>query len=161
MRRSRPGLVLLVSLACGAGLARAQPVPRQQVLSIGPMVGEPLGVTLRLFNERRTDFAWEAGLGWSQAGQDGLQFHAQHQWHLVEWENTIKGIGTFYLGLGGRVKAVEGTRLGVRGSIGINYAAPKRGRRWEAFLEVAPILDVTPDTHAFVNAFTGIRWFCW
>ena len=44
------------------------------------------------------------------------------------------GIGTFYLGLGGRVKAVEGTRLGVRGSIGVNYAAPKRARRWEAFL---------------------------
>lgn len=161
MRVSSPALALLVSLAAAIEPALAQPAPREKVMSIGPMLGEPSGVSIKFINQGRADIAWEAGLGWSQAGDDGMQFHAQHQWHLYEMKNTLNGLMTFYLGLGGRVKAVEGTRFGARGSVGINYAAPKSQRRWEAFLELAPIVDVTPDTHTFLNAVAGARFFFW
>ena len=161
MRLSDTALALVFSLATAAGPALAQPATREQVMSIGPMLGEPSGVSFKFINQGRADIAWEAGLGWSQAGDDGLQFHAQHQWHVYEMKNTDKGIMTFYLGLGGRVKAVDGTRFGVRGSVGINYAAPRSPCRWEAFLELAPIVDVTPDTHTFLNAVAGARFFFW
>jgi hypothetical protein len=134
------------------------PAP-QRYFSIGPMLGEPTGVTVKLFNPSRPGGAWEAGVGWSQAGSDGVEAYAQHQWHLYELKNTPSGVTTFYLGLGGRVKDCDGTRFGVRGSIGLNYAAPKRPRKWESFLEVAPIVDVTPDRHTFVNVTAGIRWY--
>jgi hypothetical protein len=159
MRLAVAGLAVLLIFAFGPVLA--QTAPREKLISIGPMVGQPMGVTFKLFNESRNELAWEAGLGWSQSGTDGLQFHVQHQWHLYEMKNTLKGIRTFYLGLGGRVKAVDGTRFGVRGSVGINYAAPKYQRRWEAFLELAPIVDLTPDTTTFVDAVTGVRFFVW
>lgn len=161
MRVSFPALVLVVSLLATVGPVAAQPAPREKVLSFGPMLGEPSGVSVKVFNQSNPMLAWEAGLGWSQAGQDGLQFHAQHQWHVYEMKNTVKGIRTFYLGIGGRVKSVDGTRFGVRGSVGINYVAPKHQRRWEAFLEAAPILDLTPETNAFLNAFAGVRFFLW
>lgn len=159
MRLAFVGLAVLLPLAGGPVLA--QTAPREKLISIGPMVGQPSGVTFKMFNQSRNELAWEAGLGWSQSGEDGLQFHAQHQWHLYELKNTIKGIRTFYLGLGGRVKSVDGTRFGVRGSVGINYVAPKRQHRWEAFLELAPIVDLTPDNHTFLNAVTGARFFFW
>jgi hypothetical protein len=159
MRLVVAALALFLPLADAPLLA--QTAPREKLISIGPMVGQPSGVTFKMFNQSRNELAWEAGLGWSQSGQDGLQFHAQHQWHLYEMKNTVKGIRTFYLGIGGRVKAVDGTRFGVRGSVGINYAAPKYQRRWEAFLELAPIVDVTPDTTTFLDAVTGFRFFVW
>lgn len=161
MRLTGAALAMLAALAVATGPVLAQPAPRSKLVSIGPMLGEPSGVSFKMLNQSRADLAWEAGLGWSQAGDDGLQFHAQHQWHLVELKHTQKGIRTFYLGLGGRVKAVEGTRFGVRGSVGINYAAPKGQRRWEAFLELAPVVDLTPDTHTFLNALAGARFFVW
>ena len=103
--------------------------------------------------------AWEMGLGWSMAGEDGLQFHAQHQWHLATITRTSKGESTFYVGAGGRVKQVEGTRIGVRAALGLNWVAGRRPRSWEAFLEVAPTLDLTPDNDAWVNAMIGMRWY--
>lgn len=133
---------------------------KQRVLSVGGWAGEPaLGVSVKMLTSHELLDAWEAGFGWSQAAVDGWQFHGQRQWHLKTLRKTPEGVLTFYLGAGGRVKHAEGTRFGVRGSAGLNYVFPNVQRRWEAFLEVAPIVDVTPDIHSFVNAEIGLRYF--
>jgi len=133
---------------------------KQRVLSIGGWAGEPaLGVSVKMLTSHELLDAWEAGFGWSQAAEDGWQFHGQRQWHLKTLRKTPEGVLTFYLGAGGRVKHAEGTRFGLRGSAGLNYVFPNVERRWEAFLEIAPIVDITPDVHSFVNAEIGLRYF--
>jgi hypothetical protein len=163
--RSLP-FALLATLGFAAPAAALAPVEappgpaRQRVLSVGGWAGEPLlGVSVKMLTSHELLDAWEAGFGWSEAGDDGWQFHAQRQWHLKELHKSPRGVFTFYLGAGGRVKQADGTRFGVRGSTGLNYVFPAVERRWEAFFEVAPVVDVTPDVHTFVNAEVGLRYF--
>jgi hypothetical protein len=159
-RVGTPAAVVLAVLCVLAAPALAQPVtgpPR--VMALGVFVGEPSGVSLRMINPDHPRDAWEIGLGWSVAGTDALDFHAQHQWHLVELSNTPERLVTFYLGAGGRVKNADGTVFSLRGALGVNYMHPKKARRWEMFFELAPILDVTPDTDVWLNAMVGMRWF--
>jgi hypothetical protein len=162
-----PAVLLTVLALLHATPARAlapvevPPGPaRQRVLSVGGWAGEPaLGLSVKMLTSHELLDAWEAGFGWSQAAEDGWQFHGQRQWHLTTLRKTPQGVLTFYLGAGGRVKHAEGTRFGVRGSAGFNYVFPNVERRWEAFFEVAPIVDITPDVHTFVNAEIGLRYF--
>ncbi|HEV8201326.1 MAG TPA: hypothetical protein VGS03_15015 [Candidatus Polarisedimenticolia bacterium] len=139
----------------------APPGPaRQRVLSVGGSAGEPvLGLTVKMLTSHELQDAWEAGFGWSQVADDGWEFHAQRQWHLKELHKSPRGVFTWYLGAGGRVKQADGTRFGVRGSTGLNYVFPAVERRWEAFFEVAPIVDITPDVHTFGSASVGLRYF--
>jgi hypothetical protein len=153
-------LALLLQAALVAPASAAPPVTNpQRAISIGFMAGEPTGGTMRMVSPIHATHAWEMGLGWSFAGEDGLQFHAQHQWHLFEFSRSDRGVSTFYIGAGGRVKQVEGTRLGVRGSVGVNFLAGRKARAWESFFELAPTLDLTPDNHTWLNAMVGVRWF--
>ena len=151
----------LVAVFAGATDTRAAtPVTQpQRFISLGFMAGEPSGGTFRMISPAHTMHAWEMGLGWSTAGDSGLDFHAQHQWHLAMVTHSQKGATTFYLGAGGRVKQVDGTRIGVRGALGFNYVAGFKHRSWEAFFELAPIVDVTPDTDTWRDAMVGVRWF--
>jgi hypothetical protein len=154
---------LLLAAAPAAALAPVEAPPgpaRQRVLSVGGFTGEPsFGVSVKMLTSHELLDAWEAGFGWSNAAADGWQFEGQRQWHLKELHKSPRGVLTFYLGAGGRVKQAEGTRFGLRGSAGLNYVFPAVERRWEAFFEVAPILDITPDVHGFVNAEIGLRYF--
>jgi hypothetical protein len=148
-------------LAAASG-APASPVPvtrPQRLIAIGFTAGEPSGGTVRMISPTHPTRAWEMGLGWSMAGDNGLDFHAQHQWHLATVTGSEKGATTFYLGAGGRVKQVDGTRIGVRGALGFNYLAGRKPRSWEAYFELAPVLDLTPDNDAWLNAIIGVRWF--
>jgi hypothetical protein len=144
----------------GPTQAEIDAMAHQRTLSIGGYVGEPLlGVTVKMLTSHELSDAWEIGLGWSRAGDDGLQFHAQRQWHLVTLHESSKQVGTFYIGAGGRVKEAESTQFGVRGSVGVNWVFGRAPRRHEAFFEAAPIVDLTPDVHTFVNVEAGWRFF--
>ena len=149
---------LLVTGATSPALAGTEPTIERRT-SLGFMAGEPSGVTLRVMSPASWKRSWEMGLGWSMANENALDFHAQHQWHLATLSDTVRGVGTFYIGAGGRVKHIDGTRFGARASIGVLWMAPKSPRTREAFFEVAPILDLTPDHDVSFSAFAGMRWF--
>jgi len=168
MRRARGAamLPLLLGAALGAALAgapdalAARPVTQpQRFISLGFMAGEPSGGTFKMISPSHPTHAWETGLGWSTAGDNGLDFHAQFQWHLATVTRSEKGATTFYLGAGGRVKQVDGTRIGVRGAVGFNYLAGMKPRSWEAYIELAPIVDLTPDNDTWLSGIMGVRWF--
>ncbi len=155
------GVILLGAILPGAAapaLAGTPPTMDRRT-ALGFMAGEPTGVTLRVMSPGNWKHAWEMGLGWSMENENALAFHAQHQWHLATFTDTVRGVGTFYIGAGGRVKQIDGTRFGARGSIGLNWLAPKSPHTREAFFEVAPIVDLTPDRDFTINAFVGMRWF--
>lgn len=127
--------------------------------ALGFMAGEPSGVTLRVMSPANEKHAWEMGLGWSMAKENAMEFHAQHQWHLATLSDTAHGVGTFYIGAGGRVKQIDGTRFGARGSVGVQWMAPRSRHSREAFFEIAPIVDLTPDHDFSLSATVGMRWF--
>jgi hypothetical protein len=155
-----PTTVVPAPRASGPSQAEIEAMAHQRTLSIGGFVGEPLvGVTVKMLTSHELTDAWEIGLGWSRAGEDGLQFHAQRQWHLATLHASSSQVGMFYLGAGGRVKEGDSTQFGVRGSLGVNWVFGRAPRRHEAFFEVAPIVDLTPEVHTFVNVEAGWRFF--
>src|SRR5262245_7317451 len=144
----------------GPSQSEIEAMARQRTLSVGGFTGEPLiGVTVKMLTSHELSDAWEVGLGWSRAGDDGVQFHGQRQWHLATLRSSSSQVATFYLGAGGRVKEADGTRFGLRGAVGFNWVFPRAPRRRELFFEAAPIVDVTPDVHTFVNVEAGLRFF--
>lgn len=154
------GMALGVAFVAAPEALAARPVaPPQRQMSLGFMAGEPSGGTFKMINPIYPAHAWEAGIGWSMAGDNGLDVHAQHQWHWATASRSERGATTFYLGAGGRVKQVDGTRIGVRGAVGFNYLAGMRPRSWEAYIELAPIVDLTPDNDTWLDAIIGVRWF--
>ena len=162
-RTSAPVLLsavaLVIALAAPADALAGTPPTMDRRTALGFMAGEPTGVTLRVMSPSSWKRAWEMGLGWSMAVENGMEFHAQHQWHVATLSDTVRGVGTFYLGAGGRVKHIDGTRFGARGAVGFQWVAPKSPRTREAFLEIAPILDLTPDHDFSLSATVGMRWF--
>jgi len=159
-RAAALALVLGAALAGPSATLAATPVSRpQRIISVGFMAGEPSGGTVRVMSPAHPTRAWEMGLGWSMAGDSGVDFHAQHQWHVATVTHSERGATAFYLGAGARVKHVDGTRIGLRGALGFNYLAGRRPRSWEAYLELAPIVDLTPDNDTWLNAIIGVRWF--
>ena len=155
------GVMLLGALLVGpaAPALAGTPPTMDRRTSLGFMAGEPTGVTLRVMSPANWKHAWEMGLAWSMENENAMDFHAQHQWHLATLSDSVRGVGTFYIGAGGRVKQIDGTRFGARASFGLNWLAPKSPHTREAFFEVAPIVDLTPDHDFTINAFVGMRWY--
>jgi hypothetical protein len=148
----------ILAAAAAPALAGTPPTPERRT-ALGFMAGEPTGITLRVMGPVHWNHAWEMGLGWSMANENAMEFHAQHQWHLATLSDSVRGVGTFYIGAGGRVKQIDGTRFGARGAVGFLWFTPKSQRTHEAFFEIAPILDLTPDRDLSLSATVGMRWF--
>ena len=70
-----------------------------------------------------------------------------------------KGELPVYFGLGGRVvfREKHDDKVGIRFPLGINYIFDNAP--FDAFLEIVPILDLTPDTDFDLEAAIGIRYF--
>jgi len=128
---------------------------------IGIIVGEPTGISLK--NRLGNKGAIDGAIAWSFGGkQDALHIHADY---LLNSFNLLeKGNLSLYLGVGGRIK-LKGddgkdngdTKLGVRIPVGLNYiltSAPL-----DVFLEIVPLLDLTPSTSFAFNGAIGIRYY--
>jgi hypothetical protein len=123
----------------------------------GLILGEPTGLSLKYWlNE---SFAVDGGIAASFFRDNGLQLHSDILWHKFGLFDVPEGRLPLYFGLGGRVKFEDGDdRFGIRFPIGVSYMFDRRPI--DVFLEVAPILDVTPSVQGSFNAVLGARfWF--
>lgn len=120
---------------------------------LGIILGEPTGISLKMWQSDRT--ALGAGLAWSFGGSGSVHLHMDYLRH--NWLETDTGGLALYYGLGGRVKLADDPRLGVRIPIGLQFNIPDT--RLSAFFEVAPLLDLIPKTTFDVNGGLGIRIF--
>ncbi len=122
---------------------------------LGIIVGEPTGVSLKTWTGSRTglDFA----VAWSFGRNDALHIHVDYLFHNFSLFDVEKGDLVLYYGVGGRVKAEEKARVGVRIPIGISYFFKKDPI--EIFFELGPILDLAPSTEFTVTGGIGIRYF--
>jgi hypothetical protein len=120
----------------------------------GIMIGEPTGFTLKKWIGGRN--AIDIGIAWSFSHRASLQIHADYLWHDFGAISSEERFALHY-GVGGRVKAGGDSRLGIRGVVGISYFfhnAPV-----DAFLEIAPVVDIAPATTADLTGALGIRYY--
>ena len=120
---------------------------------LGIVIGEPTGLSAKLWNSNRT--AFDAGFAWSLGKKGNLYLHADHLWHNF---NTFSNQQLpLYYGLGARVSIGDNTGLGVRGVLGVNYFFTEIPL--DAFFEIVPIFDLFPDSDFGLNAGIGLRYF--
>ena len=132
-------------------------------VGLGVMVGEPTGLSLKVWSGNRT--AFDVAAGWSLGSSDWVYVHADYLWHRYEL-NVEEGSLPFYFGIGARVLLHEDnnpkhekhdSKVGVRVPLGLNYLFANH--RFDIFIEVAPIIDLAPDTGFDVSGGLGARYY--
>ncbi|MFA7329484.1 MAG: hypothetical protein WC326_00270 [Candidatus Delongbacteria bacterium] len=141
-------------------------------LGVGVMVGEPTGLNAKawLDNSHALDF----GVAWSLNDHERLHLHIDYLFHNFA---ALKGSGldgklALYWGLGGRLQVRDEyhdnhgndhdydgeDELGVRIPLGLDWVLPRAPV--DFFLEVAPVVNLVPDTDLDVEGGIGVRfWF--
>ena len=127
---------------------------------LGFIAGEPTGVSGKLWMGRTT--ALDMAVAWSSEGasNDDLQLQADHVWHDFNLINVDEGRLPVYYGIGARVRFDEGEgddRFGARFPVGLAYLF--QGNRVDAFGEIVPTLELTPDTDLDIEGGIGLRYF--
>ena len=123
---------------------------------LGIILGEPTGVSGKLWTSKENAFDFAAA--WSFQGNGHLLLQADYVWHIFRLIPVESGRLPFYVGVGGRVVFANDPTIGVRVPLGLDYMfsnAPV-----DIFLELVPILDLTPSTDFDFGAGIGARyWF--
>ena len=150
MVRFLSALLLVVVVACGVSSAYGGS------FGLGIILGEPTGISFKQWVSTRHAFAGAAA--WSFGNVSAFHVHLDYLYHGPLGVGIESGGFLYYVGIGGRLKAVEDdSRIGVRVPLGLNYVfddAPI-----DLFFEIAPILDVVPSTDFRMNGSLGIRYF--
>ena len=128
---------------------------------IGIILGEPTGLSSKVWWD--DNIAFDCGLAWSITNDPDLHIHGDvlwHDWKVLDdyFEIDDSGRLPLYYGIGGRIKAGDDTRVGIRFVIGVSYIFSYVP--FDVFGEIAPVLDIAPETKVNFNvAFGGRFWF--
>jgi hypothetical protein len=124
-------------------------------LGLGILLGEPTGLSGKAWVSEKN--AVDAGMAWSFRSSGFFHVHADYLWHFPLRDAEVQRF-TAYAGVGGRLGIrSRDALLGVRIVGGLAYWP--RGTPLDLFVEVAPILDLTPATEMSANGGIGIRFF--
>jgi hypothetical protein len=153
MKTIRTSLLLLLLICLGT-------YSQDKGFGVGIIIGEPTGLSLKGWLSKTA--AVDAGLAWSFVNDGSLHVHADYLHHIYDVFRVSSGKLPLYVGVGGRLKIKnnkgnDDNRFGIRVPLGIVYmleSAPV-----DVFLEIAPILDLTPKTDVSVNGGLGFRYF--
>lgn len=153
-------LLLTISVIAGFLLinpnnATAQVNGQGGDVGLGVMLGEPTGISAKIWNNERSAFAF--GAAWSFGQYDAIHLHGDYVLH--NWFSGVEeGSLAFYYGIGARLALGDpDTHIGVRVPLGLNYIIPDS--RVGVFVEAVPVLDLTPSTDFDGNGALGIRYY--
>ena len=135
--------VLLLPSFCSAG----------NKYELGIIVGEPTGISAK--QDLGGNKALAAAAGWSFSGKNSFSLHADYLWFRNDVFKVEKGRLPLYYGVGARVKLQDRSLAVARFPVGLQYFFS--GGRFTCFVEIAPILDLLPDTDFDLNAAVGFR----
>lgn len=126
-------------------------------LGIGIMVGEPTGLSLKSWTGGNN--AFDLGVAWSFGPYDAVNIHGDYLWHNYEvFDEIDEGTLPLYYGIGARIiLAKNDAVIGARIPVGINYLF--EDSPVGLFMELAPILNLAPDTDFDVGGGVGIRFY--
>ena len=103
--------------------------------------------------------AIDGALGWSFAKYGSMHIHADYIQNIVNLSSEVP----LYLGVGGRIKTKnnnkgeDDSRFGIRIPVGIVYEPSTVPI--DVFVEIVPLLDLTPASEFTMNAAVGIRYY--
>ncbi|HXX62800.1 MAG TPA: hypothetical protein VEO56_03300 [Bacteroidota bacterium] len=144
-------LLAVLLLAPGLNSSRAQ----DRGLGLGVIFGEPTGISGKYWLSSRN--AVDGGLAWSFRRSGYLHLHGDYLWHFTQVFPEADRL-VLYAGPGGRI-GFAGTQsvVGIRMVGGATYFLPKVPM--DVFIEIAPVLDLLPETSGSLNGGIGIRYF--
>lgn len=122
---------------------------------LGIIVGEPTGVSGKLWVSENT--AFDGAAAWAFSDEGALHLHADYLFHDFDLIDVDKGKLPVYFGIGARVKFENKSKFGVRVPVGIAYLV--QDAPIDLFFELVPLLDLVPDTDFAFNAAIGVRYF--
>ncbi|MEI7481694.1 MAG: hypothetical protein WCK75_05010 [Elusimicrobiota bacterium] len=120
---------------------------------LGFIAGEPTGISAK--RDLGGDKAVDAAAAWSFLGEKSLNLHADYLWFRNDAFKTAGGKLPLYYGLGGRIKLADKSLVGARLPVGLQYFF--NDGRFTIFAEIAPVLDLFPDTGLSLSAALGFR----
>ncbi len=150
MKNNFARILLLITIFSGFAFSQSNG------FGLGIILGEPTGISAKYWTTSST--AFDFGLGYSLRKNSRLHLHADYLFHVKNLTNTNENI-SFYYGPGARLRVVENgdSRLGFRFDVGLVWI-PKNAPV-DVFLEIAPLLDIIPQTYFTVNGGIGVRYF--
>ena len=128
---------------------------------LGIIIGEPTGVSGKGFLSHNT--AIDGAIAWSFVDDGSFHIHGDFLMHDYDLISVDDGRLPVYYGIGGRIKfknkdkGSNDDKVGIRVPVGLAYEFP--GNKVDAFLEVVPVLDLTPKSQVTVNASIGARYY--
>ncbi len=146
-----PGLLALV-LARSLAVAPAHAQQRRSDTGLGGQIGDPTGITLRLYD--RASFVYDFLAAWDLDDFFFLNVHGLRERSL---ENSPL---SYYYGPG-VIFGIERRRrqnelvVGISGNFGINYFV----ERFEVFLQLTPRFTLTPRTVGDIGGGIGLRYY--
>jgi len=144
-------ILLVLSLAMNASAME------RNRFGIGVILGEPTGITGKyMINDKN---AIDVGVGWETSGDNELHIYGDYLFHLYDVIEVPKGKLPIYFGGGARwiYREDNDNRLGVRIPVGLEYLFEDISLG--AFVEIVPIVNLTPDTEGDLEGGIGIRYF--
>jgi len=128
-----------------------------KTFGIGVILGKPTGITAKYKIDHR--LAVDAGVGWKTSGDDEFYTYADVLYHLHDVIVVKKGKLPLYLGAGLRYvnRDKDDDKFGIRIPIGAEYLFD--GLPLGAFAEIAPVLNLSPDTDVDLEGGIGIRFY--
>ena len=146
-------IIFIFIIICLSKFSSAQ----ETGLGVGIMLGEPTGFSAKKWLSSTS--AIDGGLAWSFVNDGSMQIHGDYLFHFPDFISKPKL--TAYLGVGGRIKFKGNDKgessLGIRIPAGLTYIFPDAP--FDAFVEVAPVFDLTPETRSSFNSAIGVRYY--
>lgn len=143
---------ILLALACM--LAAGSPSWAQKAGNIGAgvVLGSPTGITGKLWLDG--SHAIDAGIGFDS----DVLLYGDYLWHSYSiFPQPAEGKLPVYLGLGAQVGDSDHDNLGLRAVAGIAYWLPRNPI--EIFLDIVPVLHLSRNDGADLNASIGLRYY--
>ncbi|MCH8495173.1 MAG: hypothetical protein LAT57_06010 [Balneolales bacterium] len=145
----------IVAIALLAGPQQTQAQTSNGDFGLGVILGEPTGVSAKLFlGESR---AFDFGAAWSFGNNSSMHLHADYLIHRFDLIQVESGRLPLYYGIGTRLRLADDAQLGIRIPIGFSYYF--ENDPIELFFEIVPILDLAPKTSFSGNSGIGIRYY--
>jgi len=129
---------------------------------LGLILGEPTGLTGNIWLTPSTSVDWAAA--WSFREKASVHLHADYLRYPMRIASDGETVGHLYYGLGLRFRvretehpAVEDAGLlGVRVPLGLRLHGGHEALAF--FLEIAPVLNLVPETSFGANGALGVRY---
>jgi len=130
-------------------------VAQDKGFGLGIILGEPTGISGKYWLSANS--AIDGAAAWNFGNGGYLHVHGDYLLHNYDVFKVKEGRLPLYYGIGGRIGFGDDTVVGLRGVVGIAYLFS--GAPVDAFLEIAPIMDLVPGTSFHVQGGIGARFY--